>query len=406
MIELSPQNVTAYLKDQGKVSDEVDDSAPDRTLLVQPLSGGVANVVLKIFDPTAGERIGSDTRTPGQIKRGIPDTRMRQGACFVLKQPLPKFKTEAEWLVDIDRALVERDALQLLARVLPAGAVPDVLWFDQANYVLALSCAPTDAVIWKKQLLTGYVSTDAAQQAGQLLGVLHSATAGDGEIARRYGDPKFFIQQRTQPYFEHLLPRHGEVGDALRLVVDALLAPGRCLIHGDFSPKNIFLVPRSPDSPPPPELPRHGVLHPDNPLAQGKAPKPKAFDLAHLLILDLEVAAWGHPGFDVATLVNHLLLKSFHHGGNWQATMIAIDAFWQTYQLVAHDALAQAAGGAGGHMLGALLLARVDGKSPVEYLTDQDVRQRVRTLGRTILADPAAVDLEVALEHAADALSA
>ena len=125
-----------------------------------------------------------------------------------------------------------------------------------------------------------------------------------------------------------------------------------------------------------------------------------------MLLLDFEVCYYGHPGFDVATLINHLLLKSFHHGGNWRATMIAIDAFWQTYLHTADQVLGAWAERSAGHILGALLLARVDGKSPAEYITDEALKERIRTLGRAILLDPAAVGLESALDKAAEALQA
>ncbi len=304
----------------------------------------------------------------------------------MLKQPLAKFQSEAEWLVDIDRAKVERNALELCGNLLPPGSVPEVLWFDEANYVLALSCAPLDAVLWKKQLLTGYVSADAAQLAGTLLAILHSATRNEAEVAARYRDPKFFIQQRTDPYLAHLKNRYPDLAPTLDRVIRELLSAEACLIHGDFSPKNIVLVPRTPDDAPAPVLPRKGRLHPDNPLAKGRAPKPKKFDLARLLLLDFEVCFYGHPGFDIATLINHLLLKSFHHGarggGNWRPTMIAIDAFWQTYLHTADQGLAALVERSAGHMLGALLLARIDGKSPVEYITDEAAKERVRSTAR------------------------
>src|SRR5665811_112653 len=95
MIELSESNVQEYLRGTGRASSTHD-------LLVQSLTGGIANIVLKVFDPGAGARIGTDLRSPAQIKRGIADKRMAAGECMVLKQPLAKFRTQMEWAVDID----------------------------------------------------------------------------------------------------------------------------------------------------------------------------------------------------------------------------------------------------------------------------------------------------------------
>ena len=388
MLELSEKNVAQYLRDRGQ-------SIPAEGLLVQSLSGGLTSVVLKVFNPAAGAKLGTDLRSPAQIEANEPDTRPAQGECFILKQPLPKFQAAAEWLVDIDRTKVERDAMVLLSHLLPAGSVPEVLWFDETNYILCMSCAPTDAVLWKQQLLTGTISTDAAQHAGMLLAMIHSGTRGDIAVAARYGEPKLFIQQRTDAYLKHLLIAHPDLAGVINPLVDSLLNARHCLIHGDFSPKNMFLVPRSNVTAPTVSNGAQIVL------GRGRNPR---FFLSHLLLIDFEVCFYGHCGFDVATLINHLLLKSFYNGRNWRACMIAIDAFWQTYQHAVDPQLAKIAEATAGHILGALLLARVDGKSPAEYITDPALKELIRQTACKILTQPNA-SLETALEIAGDALS-
>ena len=49
-----------------------------------------------------------------------------------------------------------------------------------------------------------------------------------------------------------------------------------------------------------------------------------------------------------------------------------------------HDALA----GRTAALLAALMLARIDGKSPVEYLTDEAIREDVRAFARPLVATP------------------
>jgi 5-methylthioribose kinase len=302
----------------------------------------------------------------------------------VLKQPLPRFKSAAEWLVDIDRVHVERECMELLGRILPAGSVPEVLWFDADNYILAISCAPTDSLIWKKHLLSGRFSADAAQNAGMLLGIMHTATKGDTAIRERYGAEKFFVQQRTDPYLASLKPKHPDLAGTLDKLIERLLHHQVCLIHGDFSPKNIFLVPQA-------------EAAPDSPTAA-------RYPLAQLLLLDFEVAFYGDPAYDVATLINHLLLKCFHLKTPWRAGMIAIDAFWQSYLHTADAALAADIAEQAGPLLGALLLARVDGKSPVEYIQDAPTQELVRATGRAIMQLPSH-ELDAAIDYAADQLN-
>jgi aminoglycoside phosphotransferase (APT) family kinase protein len=381
MIELSEHTARDYLQSTGRSSGEGE-------LLVQSLSGGVANTVLKCFDMAAGDRVGSDLRSPAQIKSGKPDIRPHGGACFVLKQPLPRFRTQAEWLVDIDRVLVERDALALLSTLLPAGSVPNVLWYDEANYVLALSCAPPDAVIWKKALLDGQASTDAATHAGMLLAMMHSSTHNDPALHDRYGNPKFFTQQRIDPYLRHAAVRHPAVAPALDRVATSLLASQLCLIHGDYSPKNIFLIPAEPDA-----------LDPAPPAHKASNHAHKPPPVAHLMLLDFEVAFFGNPAFDIATLINHFLLKGFHKHKAWRPYMVLADTFWQTYRHTAAPALVKVSEIVGGHVLGALMLARVDGKSPAEYLDDA-TRQQVRKAALALLAQPIG-SLDAALDAVA-----
>jgi 5-methylthioribose kinase len=338
-------------------------------------------VVLKVFDTSAGAKVGTDLRSLVQKKLGKTDVRPNQGVCFVLKQPLPKFRTAAEWIVDIERVKVERDAMGLLGGLLPAGSVPDVLWFDEMNYVLAMACAPVGAMIWKKALLSGQISMDAAAHAGMLLAMMHSSTHNDAGVRKRYADPTFFMQQRTDAYLMAAAAKHPELGDKLKGLAEILLRTQACLIHGDYSPKNMFLVPREEAM--------------EQPEESGK------FPLSHLMLLDFEVAFYGHPAFDVATLINHFLLKGFYHRSHWRPFMLLADNFWETYRHTAAPDLVRMSGAIGGNILGGLMLARVDGKSPAEYLlTDQKLVQQVRCAGEALLKNE-----DGSLDHALDAIS-
>jgi hypothetical protein len=122
--------------------------------------------------------------------------------------------------------------------------------------------------------------------------------------------------------------------------------------------------------------------------------------LSHLMLLDFEVAFYGDPTFDVATLINHLLLKGFYHKGRWRSFMLAADAFWQMYMQTAEKSLVNRASATGGRVLGALLLARVDGKSPAEYITDEGMKEQIRGAGKALLKEK-----DASLDHALDTVS-
>ncbi|HMD55805.1 MAG TPA: phosphotransferase, partial [Phycisphaerae bacterium] len=298
-----------------------------------------------------------DMRSESQKKRGVPDKRMREGKCFVIKQPLEKFRTAAQWLVDRDRIWVERDALQMLSKIVPAGSIPEVHWSDEENYILAVSAAPAGALNWKSELLAGRVDKNCTEAAARFLATMHAGTTGQNAFAERFGEPRLFIQQRVDPYLNFIAQKHPEFSGELAQVTDLLLKHPLCLIHGDYSPKNMLVI-----------------TEPDQPV--------------RLMLLDFEVNFYGHPSFDAATLINHLLLKGFHHGKHWRRFMLAADGFWHTYQPRASKPIAKEVTATAGRVLGALMLARVDGKSPVEYIMDDAVKERVRKCAAAILKLP------------------
>lgn len=265
--------------------------------------------------------------------------RVEDGAtCFVVKRALPRLRVRDEWRADVSRNAVERDFLEWAGRKLP-GAVPRVLFANPAAGYFGMEHLGAAFANWKRQLLEGVFETATAAAAGRLLGTLHARSAGDAALRRRFDTADNFYQLRLEPYLLTTGVRH----PAWRAVFEAearrLAATRECLVHGDFSPKNLLVGPEG-----------------------------------RLVLLDAEVAWYGDPAFDVAFLLNHLLLKRLHHAPAGGPLRELIGAFRAAYG---------AARGAGpadfeartARLLLLLLLARVDGKSPVEYLAP--ARQQV-----------------------------
>jgi hypothetical protein len=99
------------------------------------------------------------------------------------------------------------------------------------------------------------------------------------------------------------------------------------------------------------------------------------------VFLDAECAWYGDPAFDVAFCLNHLLLKCLWVPAARSAFLECYDALAAAYldSVPFKDVEARTAS-----LLPALLLARVDGKSPVEYLQDAD-KDHVRRAARALL---------------------
>jgi hypothetical protein len=100
------------------------------------------------------------------------------------------------------------------------------------------------------------------------------------------------------------------------------------------------------------------------------------------------VAHWGDPRFDIAFCLCHLLLKIVHSGVCADQIARSVDAYlagYSTEGLPVLDAeLARATA--------CLVLARVIGDSPVDYLDSVDQRAAALRLGESLLLEPASAD--------------
>lgn len=297
--------------------------AADEEVRAESLGGGISNVVLRVRS-AAG--------------------------CLVLKQSLPELRVAVTWEFDRSRILVERDCMLALAELLPPGHAPVVRFSDPANFVLVMSCAPPGRV-WKDALLAGHVDVQAARRVGVLLGRLQARAAADPGRRACFDDLRVLHQGRIDPYHRTVTRAHPDLAPTIDRDVERLVSNRRTLVLGDLSPKNV-------------------LVYPDR-----------------VLLLDFEVAHWGDPAFDPAFLLTHLVLKAVHVRSRTESLLAAAEAFWSAYRACVPDDWSPELEHGVGLELGCLLLARVDGKSPAEYLTEAE-RALVRRLGRHLLTRP------------------
>lgn len=312
---LSIDTVAAYLRRRGLIA--AGDSAQARAL-----GGGVSNVVLAV---RAGDRR------------------------LVLKQSLPRLRVADEWLAKRERVLTEAAALQLAGTLTP-GAVPAVLDVDTEACAIAIQEAPRGWQNWKDLLLAGSVDLSVARRLGAILAAWHGATHADAQVAAPFGDTEAFDQLRVDPYYRTIVRRHPALERQILTYVERMLRTQQCLVHGDFSPKNVLVGEDG------------------------------------LWVLDFEVAHVGDPVFDVAFLLNHLALKAIHRPSDRAVYEQAAHAFWNTYRSGVPADLLPPIEYVLGH-LGCLMLARVDGKSPAEYLVGPQ-QSTARSLGARLITEP------------------
>ena len=278
------------------------------------------------------------------------------------KRALPQLRVAAEWRAPIERNQYEARWMQVAEAAVP-GSAPRVLGQHAALGVLVMSyLAPTHHRLWKEQLRQGLAEITTAQAVGRMLVGIHRYSAAHVELARQFDTDRIFFDIRLEPYLIATALKHADLAPALHALVAQTQTHKHALVHGDVSPKNILVGASGP------------------------------------MLLDAECAWWGDPAFDLAFCLNHLLLKCL-----WTPRAIAgllgsfaalTEAYLEQVDWEPRAAVERRAAA----LLPGLFLARVDGKSPVEYLTSEAQRNKVRRTARALLLRPVSQLVDV---HAA-----
>lgn len=322
-LEIREENIGAYLAGRNW-------PPGGGSLWVTSLGGGVSNIVLLVESDSAR---------------------------VVVKQSLEKLRVQDDWRARRDRILRERDCIRTLRGILPSSCLPEIVLEDDVNFLFAMTAAPPGVRAWKTDLLEGRVETAIAARAGDLLGRMHFYSCGDPKIRAQYADQTCFDQLRIDPYYRACMRHHPDVAGRIGTLIEQMGRRRLALVHGDYSPKNMLVI---------------------------RPTREEADTAAEIFLIDFEVAHYGDPAFDTGFLLNHLLLKSFYRP-LWRIRYLeAACTFWRTYRAAIPPVIGKVVEEATCRHLGALLLARVDGKSPVEYL-DEEARNQVRSAARRVL---------------------
>ena len=295
----------------------------------------------------------------GGVSSDIWRVDLASGAVCV-KRALSVLKVKAHWEAPILRNQYEARWMQFAAEVVP-GSVAECLASDPDRGMLLMPYLPSaEYPLWKEMLRDGTIRNEDAAGVGSMLGAIHACSAARPDLAAQFDSEKIFHAIRLDPYLGEAARKNPDDAIVLEHLIQTTANTRVALVHGDVSPKNILIGPGGP------------------------------------VLLDAECAWWGDPVFDLAFCLNHLLLKRAWRprwtNRYYGAFSALLDSYrnsvlqwglWEPWE----DLEARCA-----RLLPALLLARVDGKSPVEYLDldDQPGRQRdqIRRLARQYLRHP------------------
>jgi 5-methylthioribose kinase len=260
------------------------------------------------------------------------------GDSWVIKQALSQLRVEVEWFSSPERIHREAAGLRRLAELAPTGTTTPFLFEDETEKLLAMEAVPKPHANWKQLLLAGQLVEDHVEQFGRLLATVgRAASQRADELALEFADRSFFETLRLEPYYSYAAEQVPRAAPFLQGLIEETRSYSLTLVHGDYSPKNV-------------------LIH------EGR-----------LVLLDHEVIHWGDPAFDLGFSLTHFLSKAHHLPSQREAFAAAAVHYFEAYleELGAvpwRDALEERSVR---HTL-ACLLARVAGRSPLEYLSEEE----------------------------------
>ena len=291
------------------------------------------------------------TPLPGGVSSDIWRVDLVTGP-ICIKRALPKLKVAADWRAPVERNAYEVAWMETAGRLVP-GSAPRILGHDAGAGLFAMEFLdPQKHRLWKAELKEGRADPSFAAAVGRSLAAIHAGTAGRTEVAARFATDVIFHAIRLEPYLEATARAHPDLAPALLQLV-ATTAETKCaLVHGDVSPKNILVGPAGP------------------------------------VFLDAECAWYGDPAFDLAFCLNHLLLKCLWNQAAAPGFLKCFAAVAEAYGADVGWEAPAAVEGRTARLLPGLLLARIDGKSPVEYIREVGDKNMVRRVARQLLQAP------------------
>ena len=268
---------------------------------------------------------------------------------FCVKQAVAKLRVAAEWRAPAERSHAEVAWMKLVGGLDPDW-VPMVLGEDRPRHLFAMEYLPPQThPVWKGQLALGQTDPAFAALVGTRLVRIHGETAGREDIARDFRNGPQFHALRVDAYLLHAAAKHPDVAPVIRSMAKNLGVAHIALMQGDVSPANILCGPDGP------------------------------------VFLDAEAACYGDPAFDLAFCLSHLLLKAVwlpRHSEGYAACYTALkDAYLASAAWESHAGLERRTAG----FVAALLLAHIDGKAAVGYITAESDKAFVRDNAKAFL---------------------
>jgi fructosamine-3-kinase len=291
----------------------------DPTALIKPVTGGVSSSTHAAYLSSGG---------------------------VIVKQALAQLDVAQEWTADPARVVAEADGLEWFHSLTP-HYVPRPIAVVPHMYGLILPMATEPCPDMRSVLLESPQDFNPswARVLGQVLAVWHAADPSDAG-GTSLDDLSRVSDLRVIPFYQDMARRWPEDAQKIEALADELLSLRTTVVHGDFTPKNVLCLPGG-----------------------------------ELWIIDTEVCHIGNPVLDTASMLAHLVLKSFHYRGKPELVITLAQA---RADFLAELPAPSVPPSLAAH-IGVFLGVRVAGKAPVSYLGD-DTRKDVEKMAHALLA--------------------
>ncbi len=229
---------------------------------------------------------------------------------------------------------------------------PEVYFYDAENYIYGREAVPKGYPMWKDELMKGILDFGVAEKAIGTLVKVHNACSSREDIKEKFASKKIIYGLRISPYIQFTTEKHLELRCFGDKISEEIMEAKITLVHGDYSPKNIMTV------------------------------------NWEVQVLDYEVAHFGNLAFDLAFFSNHFILKAVKFSSYAGAYLAMLRYMTKRYFREMTCMRRRDFESAFVRALAVLMLARIDGKSPVEYLVgDEEKQQLVREVSIGMIQD-------------------
>ena len=271
---------------------------------------------------------------------------------FCIKKSKSKLSVKQEWHAPVIRNYYEYQWYNEV-NTISKNITPKVIYVNKNPYFFVMEYYDKkDYPLWKNELFNLKLNQNFTKNVALNLAKIHSQTYNKTIIAKKFDTIKLFEDLRIDPYIRFSALAHDDINSELISIADSLHNSQIALVHGDISPKNILINNSKP------------------------------------IFLDAECAWFGDPVFDISFCLNHIILKSLvlkkidkeliNHF-NILANNYLSNVFWENPRIYEKRII---------RVLASLMLARIDGKSPVEYINTDLQKNKVRNFSKYILKNP------------------